>query len=87
VAETAAAVNHEINNPLMALVGNLELLLRRSEQFDPDSVTKLSRIREAAERIRTVTHDLMRIQEARSVPYPGGGRMIDIEGSPKRDTE
>ncbi|HUU44675.1 MAG TPA: histidine kinase dimerization/phospho-acceptor domain-containing protein [Acidobacteriota bacterium] len=87
VLETAAAVNHEINNPLMALVGNLELLLRRAERLDPDTITKLDRMREAAERIRTVTHNLMRIRDVKSVPYPGGGRMIDIDGSPKSEDE
>ncbi|HEX9751348.1 MAG TPA: histidine kinase dimerization/phospho-acceptor domain-containing protein [candidate division Zixibacteria bacterium] len=81
VRETAAAINHEINNPLMAVVGNLELLLRRSDQLDDDTVKKLAKMQEAAERIRVVTQGLMRLREIRSVPYPGGGRMIDIEGS------
>ncbi len=84
VHETAAAVNHEINNPLMAVVGNLELLLRRSDQFDSDSLGKLEKVREAAERIRTVVQNLMRIRDARSIDYPGGS-MLDIDGSPKRD--
>lgn len=85
VHETAAAVNHEINNPLMAVVGNLELLLRRSDRFDPDSIAKLDKMREATERIRTVVQNLMRIRDARSIDYPGGGSMLDIDGSPKRD--
>jgi signal transduction histidine kinase len=83
VIEAAATLNHEINNPLMAVVGNLELLLRHADKLEPDAVAKLHKIRDAAERIRTVTQDLMRLREARSIPYPGGGRMIDLDGSPK----
>ena len=81
--ETGAALNHEINNPLMALLGNVELLLRETQHLDEEITTKLTKIHEAAEHIRIVTHKLMSISEARSVLYPGGGTMLDIEGSPK----
>ena len=87
VVETAAAINHEINNPLMAVMGNVELLLRREAQIDPDTREKLHRIHEAATRIRQATQGLMRIVDARSMPYPGGSSIIDIEGSPKRDDD
>lgn len=85
VLETAAAINHEINNPLMAVMGNVELLLRRGEGIDQPTRDKLTKIHEAASRIREVTQDLMRISNPKSVPYPGGSSMIDIKGSPKRD--
>lgn len=85
VRETAAAINHEVNNPLMAVMGNVELLLRKEAQFDPDARDKLHKIHEAAGRIRQVTQDLMRISEPRSTPYPGGSSMIDIDNSPKSD--
>lgn len=85
VLETAAAINHEINNPLMAVMGNVELLLRRGEEIDAASRDKLTKIHEAATRIRQVTQDLMKISSARTTPYPGGSSMIDIKGSPKRD--
>jgi len=86
VLETAAAINHEINNPLMAVMGNIELLLRREAQIDSDTREKLHRIHEAATRIHQVTQNLMRITEARSMQYPGGSSIIDIDGSPKRDS-
>jgi signal transduction histidine kinase len=86
VLETGAALNHEINNPLMALIGNVELLMREAKNLDEEMTAKLKKIQEAAEHIRTVTRNLMRITEARSVEYPGGGKMLDIESSPKRDT-
>src|SRR6185295_9523888 len=31
VTETVGALNHEINNPLAAIAGNIQLLLRKSE--------------------------------------------------------
>lgn len=83
VVETGAALNHEINNPLMAVLGNVQLLLRKTPPLDPDTIAKLAKVQDAAERIRDVTHALVRIKQAKSAPYPGGGKMIDIEGSPK----
>jgi len=85
VVETGAALNHEINNPLMSVLGNVQLLLRKSPPLDPDTVAKLAKVQDAAERIRDVTHALVRIKRAKSTPYPGGGKMIDIDGSPKQD--
>lgn len=85
VQETAAAINHEINNPLMAVMGNVELLLRKESQIDPETRDKLRRIHEAASRIRQVTQNLMRIVDARYAPYPGGSSILDIDASPKRD--
>lgn len=83
VVETGAALNHEINNPLMAVLGNVQLLLRKTPPLDPDTVAKLAKVQDAAERIRDVTHAIVRIKKVSSVPYPGGGKMIDIDGSPK----
>lgn len=85
VQETAATINHEINNPLMAVIGNVELLLRRDALTDPDAREKLNRVHEAATRIHQVTQNLMRISNPRSVPYPGGSSMIDLSGSPRSD--
>ncbi|HWO55945.1 MAG TPA: histidine kinase dimerization/phospho-acceptor domain-containing protein [bacterium] len=85
VIETGAALNHEINNPLMAVLGNVQLLMRKSPSLDPDTLARLTKVQEAAERIRDVTHALVRIKKAKSAPYPGGGRMIDIDGSPKSE--
>jgi nitrogen-specific signal transduction histidine kinase len=83
VIETGAALNHEINNPLMAVLGNVQLLLRKTPALDPDTIAKLAKVQDAAERIRDVTHAVVRIKQAKSAPYPGGGKMIDIDGSPK----
>ncbi len=86
VLETGAALNHEINNPLMSLLGNVELIMREAQHLDEEMTAKLKKIQEAAEHIRTVTQKLMRITEARVVQYPGGGTMLDIESSLKGNT-
>ncbi|MEW5700969.1 MAG: histidine kinase dimerization/phospho-acceptor domain-containing protein [Candidatus Zixiibacteriota bacterium] len=85
VREVGTALNHEINNPLMAVLGNIELLLRKAPPLEADVVAKLGKVHEAAERIRDVTQGLVRITEVKTVPYPGGTRMLDIDGSPKGD--
>lgn len=83
VVETGAALNHEINNPLMAVLGNVQLLLRKTPALDPDTIAKLAKVQDAAERIRDVTHAIVRIKKVATTPYPGGGKMLDIDGSPK----
>ncbi len=85
IQETAATINHEINNPLMAVIGNVELLLRRDALTDPDAREKLNRVHEAATRIHQVTQNLMRISNPRSVPYPGGSSMIELPNPQKPD--
>lgn len=67
VGVLAAGVAHEINNPLAAVVGNLDLALRTLSELEPDLApsSALRRVleevrdaQEAAERIRQVTNDL-----------------------------
>jgi signal transduction histidine kinase len=86
VVETGATLSHEINNPLMAVLGNVQLLLRKTPALDADTIAKLTKVQDAAERIRNVTHAIVRIKKATTTPYPGGGKMIDIDGSPKNDS-
>lgn len=83
VRATGAALNHEINNPLMSLMGNVELIMREARHLDDEVTAKLKKIQEAAEHIRTVTQKLIHITEARIVEYPGGTKMLDIESSSK----
>jgi PAS domain S-box-containing protein len=60
VAETAAKANHEINNPLAALLGNVELL-QRTPGLDADCQRRLSRIVESVERVVEVVRGLAEI--------------------------
>ena len=39
--ETTAAINHEINNPLTPILGNVQLILAEGDRLDPDIRMKL----------------------------------------------
>lgn len=55
LARIAHVLNHEVNNPLMAIIGNVQLLLSESE-IDPKVLReKLESIEDSARRIARVT--------------------------------
>ncbi|MBU0984575.1 MAG: hypothetical protein KKA42_11930 [candidate division Zixibacteria bacterium] len=78
IIETAVTVNHEINNPLTAILGNVQLLLMNGDAADVKLVGKLKVIEESANRIKDVTQKLLRMTTPRSVEYAEGTSMIDI---------
>lgn len=78
VLETAIAVNHEVNNPLTAVLGNTQLLLLQSDRLDPQTIRRLQAIEESALRIKDVTQRLLRQGKIRTTEYPGGLRMLDL---------
>jgi GAF domain-containing protein len=81
IVETAVTINHEINNPLMAILGNTQLLLLRRESLEPELVEKLKLIEKSCLRIQTVTQKLMAMAEPKATYYTEGRRMVDINGS------
>jgi signal transduction histidine kinase len=87
ILETAAALNHEINNPLTAVLGNAQLLLLQAEKLTPEAVEKLKAIEESALRIREVTLRLMKIIEPVTVEYASGLKMIHIEKSKTKEED
>lgn len=79
IGETAIALQHEINNPLSALLGHAELLRmeyedrgERNEQADV--------ILDQARRIAEVVKRIARLRDPQSVEYVEGSRMIDLSG-------
>jgi signal transduction histidine kinase len=80
VVETAVTVNHEINNPLTAILGNVQLLLLKRDDLDEELVNKLKTIETSAMRIRDVTQRLLRLTSAKSVSYAEGTNMLDLSG-------
>ena len=80
VVELAVAINHEINNPLTALLGNLQLLMLKNQNLPEDINARLKVIEDSANQIRDVTARLMKAAEAPSVVYTGKMRMIDLSG-------
>jgi PAS domain S-box-containing protein len=81
IAQTAAAVNHEINNPLAAVLGNAELLLRHCSDESPTTARRLRRIAEGAGRIAEVTQKLVRVTDPVVTEWAPGHTMLDIERS------
>jgi response regulator RpfG family c-di-GMP phosphodiesterase len=77
IGEAVLTMQHEINNPLAALIAELELLghedLRTSA---PDA--ELARIMDLARRIGGVVRQLAKLEDPRSVEYLAGVRMLDI---------
>ena len=80
IIETAVAVNHEVNNPLTAILGNVQLLLMKSEELDAPLAEKLRTIEASAMKIRDVTQRLMRMTNPKTVEYTNGTKMLDISG-------
>jgi len=78
IVETAVAVNHEVNNPLTAILGNVQLLLLNQDDLNEDLRSKLKTIEASALKIKDVTQRLMRITSPRSVEYSEGTKMLDL---------
>jgi signal transduction histidine kinase len=77
IGETTIAIEHEINNPLSALLGHAELLLMDAG-MTAEQVDSLRIIQEQAVRIADVVRRLARLKNPQSVEYLSGSRMLDL---------
>jgi signal transduction histidine kinase len=70
VALTVSTLAHEINNPLMTILGTSELLLRHDTVLNEDQREKVRMIQESAQRIQNTLTELanLRHHETRSTP-------------------
>jgi DNA-binding response OmpR family regulator len=82
IGEATLALQHEINNPLSALLGNAELMQMELAQRGEKSEL-LTIIHEQALRIAEVVRRLRQLKNPESVDYVGGSRMIDLWGNVK----
>jgi DNA-binding response OmpR family regulator len=80
IGETTIALEHEINNPLSALLGHAELLLM-DDDLTADQREQLQMVREQAARIADVVRRLAKLKNPKSVEYLSGARMIDLSKS------
>jgi nitrogen-specific signal transduction histidine kinase len=81
VTETVGALNHEVNNPLAAIAGNAQLLLRHPEILEPGVRDKIETILESARRIQRVTARMSTLIQATTMPYPGERGILDVRNS------
>ncbi len=83
ISETALAVGHEINNPLLAIRGNLQLLESYiAENQAPESVkNRLKTIMDNFERIRQATDKFVEVSNPKMIKVFGKSNMLDIHHS------
>lgn len=79
IGEIAAAVSHEINNPLAAALGTLDLTLLRPD-LNLDARRDLAGCRTQLWRIATTLAQLTHVQD-RTVEYVGTDRMVELTPS------
>ena len=77
IVEATLSLQHEINNPLSALLGNAELMIMELDQKG-ETNEQLNVIHEQALRIASVVRRLRRLKNPESVDYVGGSRMINF---------
>ncbi len=79
VIQTAGAVCHEMNQPLMVILGSAELLL---EDLQEDDVQKknVTRIKKQVERLGSITRKLMTIAKYKTKEYLSA-EIIDIDAA------
>lgn len=76
VTETALALSHEINNPLLAIRGNLELV--DSAQLPDETKKRFVTVKENFERIREAMDKLVSLSKPASQIIYSNKRMIDL---------
>ena len=80
IGETTIAVEHEINNPLAALLGSISLLemSHALDKLDAEDRESVDVITKQARRIADVVKRLSKLKNPRSVEYLRGSKMIDL---------
>ena len=86
VAELAASLNHEINNPLSVILGHVQCLMMELQDENPKVQERLKRIELAAQRISDVNRKLLGIDTLVSEVYLDDPRerMLNLEKSTTR---
>lgn len=77
IGETSIALQHEINNPLSALLGHAELLLLDEQEGAPRN-EHIHVIHDQARRIAEVVKRLGKLRDPQTVEYVAGSRMLDL---------
>lgn len=84
--EVAGAAAHELSQPLTAIVGSAELLLRRAGPEDP-ARRSLDRIVAESERMAEILKKISQIAKYRTKPYLGGTQIVDLEAASGAEEE
>jgi DNA-binding response OmpR family regulator len=85
VGEISLALQHEINNPLAALLTTAALIT--GNMLRPDEIPEsLKTIETQAHRIADVLKRLRNVDQPRSVEYARGQKMVDLRADPPKKT-
>lgn len=87
IHETVITLNHEINNPLLSILGRTQLLLMRNNKLDVNTRKELQEIEDESKKIEKALKKLSSIAEPRSTTYTENLIMIDIENSKVLDID
>jgi GAF domain-containing protein len=81
VIDLSISINHQINNPLAIIIGNVQCLLTQNAAADQKAQTRLKRIEAAAMRISEVNRKLLRIDSVVGLPSPmeGSRNLVELE--------
>jgi DNA-binding response OmpR family regulator len=80
IGEMTVTLHHEINNPLMAALAEVELLLSHPSATPDQQRQGLGEVLVALQRIRDIVQRIGKLREARSKDYLSGGvQMLDLE--------
>ncbi|MFC1649937.1 histidine kinase dimerization/phospho-acceptor domain-containing protein [Candidatus Latescibacterota bacterium] len=87
--QVAASINHEINNPLTTIIGNIELLLMKYTDMDKQMEKKLKVILNESRRIEEIIKKLRDVKKIVVQDYikKSGEKMIDVERSSEKNGE
>ncbi len=77
VLETAGAICHELNQPMMAISGNAELLMATMGPDDPH-YNRIVKIKDQVERLGAITRKLMGITRYETRRYTNGEQIVDL---------
>ncbi len=86
VLEMAGAVCHELNQPVMAISGYADIIAMKIAEDDPLH-DKLTKLKDQALRVGTITQKLMQIVKYKTKEYAKGEKIIDIEAAAGQEDE
>jgi signal transduction histidine kinase len=81
ISELVLALQHEINNPLAALLMEAEMLQGDPTRLSQEQSESVARICEQARRIERLIARVAELEEPRSVEYLEGRKMTDLSGA------
>jgi len=80
IGSMIVTVNHQINNPLTSILGNVQLILEHSDLLPEKIIQRLKKIEENTFKISEITHKLEKMEKIKEIPYDSfNTKMIDID--------